>query len=123
MALHQVHIDAVIPFAYGYGAKLRTKMTDIGRSVGSKTVGLTIQTMVPGCRSSRRHRHVFQEEILIVVSGSGVLLHDEEVIRTTPGDCFCYTPEDPHLRECRHRRPRHLRVRQPVSPRGLRLPR
>jgi uncharacterized cupin superfamily protein len=97
MPLHQVRIDAVLPFAYGYGAKVRAQMTDIGRSVGSKTIGLTIQTMAPGCRSSRRHRHVYQEEILIVMSGSGVLLHDDEVIPANPGDCFCYTPEDPEI--------------------------
>jgi hypothetical protein len=48
-------------------------MADIGRSVGSQSIGLTIQTVAPGCRSSRRHRHVFQEEILIVMAGQGVV--------------------------------------------------
>ena len=94
MALHHVHIDGVAPFEYDFGGNIRARMTDIGRAIGSQAIGLTIQTVAPGCRSSRRHRHVFQEEILIVVSGTGTLLHGEARVAVRPGDCFCYTPSD-----------------------------
>jgi uncharacterized cupin superfamily protein len=94
MALHHVRIDAVPPFDYGFGGPIRARMADIGRAIGSQAIGLTIQTVSPGCRASRRHRHVFQEEILIVMAGAGTLLHGDERLPVRPGDCFCYTPND-----------------------------
>ncbi len=97
MALHRVRIDEVRPFDYGFGGNIKARMADVGRTVGSQSVGLTIQTVAPGCRSSRRHRHVFQEEMLIVMAGAGTLLHGDERIAASAGDCFCYRPDDPEL--------------------------
>jgi uncharacterized cupin superfamily protein len=71
MALRRVRLEEVRPFDYEFGGNIKARMADIGRSVGSQSIGLTIQTVAPGCRSSRRHRHVFQEEILIVMAGQG----------------------------------------------------
>jgi uncharacterized cupin superfamily protein len=97
MALHHVHLDDVAPFDYGFGGIIRARMADIGRAIGSQTIGLTIQTVAPGCRSSRRHRHLFQEEILIVMAGVGMLLHGDARVPVGPGDCVCYTPSDTEL--------------------------
>jgi len=97
MALRRVRIADVRPFDYGFGGMITARMADVGRTVGSQSIGLTIQTVAPGCRSSRRHRHVFQEEILVVMAGMGTLLHDEQRIGVAPGDCFCYRPDDPEL--------------------------
>jgi uncharacterized cupin superfamily protein len=94
MTLHHVRIGGVAPFEYDFGGNIRARMADLGRAVGSQSIGLTIQTVTPGCRSSRRHRHVFQEEILIVMAGTGTLLHGEAQVPVRPGDCFCYTPCD-----------------------------
>ena len=38
---------------------------------------------------------MFQEEILIVMSGEGILHHGDERVPVGPGDCICYLPEDP----------------------------
>lgn len=97
MALRHVRIEAVTPFDYDFGGAIRARMADIGRTMGSRAIGLTIQTVAPGCRASRRHRHVFQEEILVVMSGSGTLLHGDQRLPARAGDCFCYTPDDPEL--------------------------
>jgi len=59
------------------------------------SIGLIIQTVAPGHFSSRRHQHVFQEEILVVMAGQGTLHHGEERVPVGPGDCFCYLPGDP----------------------------
>ena len=95
MSLRKVKLSDITPFAYSFGGNINGKMTDVGRTVGSKTIGLVIQTVGPGCFSSRRHRHVFQEEILIVISGEGTLHHGEQRIPVSVGDCVCYLPEDP----------------------------
>ena len=97
MALRHVRIEKVRPFDYGFGGNIKARMADVGRTVGSQSIGLTIQTVAPGCRSSRRHKHVFQEEILIVMAGKGALLHDTEKIAVSVGDCFCYRPDDPEI--------------------------
>jgi uncharacterized cupin superfamily protein len=98
MTLRRVKLAEVTPFAYDLGGKITARMADIGRNLGSQTIGLAVQTVSPGCLSSRRHRHVFQEEILVVMAGEGTLHHGEEPIPVTAGDCFCYLPEDaePH---------------------------
>ena len=100
-APRHVRIDAVTPFVYGFGPGIGGLMADVGRNVGSDRIGLTIQTVPPGNRTSRRHRHVYQEEILVVMQGAGRLLHGDERIAVTAGDCFCYRPEDadPHTFE------------------------
>ena len=97
MALRHVKIGDIKPFAYGFGGNIQAGMTDIGRALGSQTIGLTIQTIGPGRRASRRHKHVFQEELLIVMQGGGILLHDDARIPVVPGDSFCYRPDDPEL--------------------------
>jgi uncharacterized cupin superfamily protein len=97
MALRRVRIEEVPPFDYGFGGNIKARMADVGRTVGSQSIGLTIQTVAPGRRASRRHKHVFQEEILIVQIGSGVLLHDDQRIPVSAGDCFCYRPDDPEV--------------------------
>ena len=97
MALRRVKIAEIQPFDYAFEGAVRARMTDVGRTIGSQSIGLTIQTVAPGCRSSRRHRHVFQEEILIVMQGNGTLLHGEQRIPVAPGDTFCYRPDDPEL--------------------------
>ena len=93
--LRKVKLSDVKPFDYGFGGAIKATMADVGRTLGSKTIGLTIQTVGPGCFSSRRHKHVFQEEILVVMEGTGVLHHGDERVAVSPGDCVCYVPEDP----------------------------
>ncbi len=95
MPPRRINIAAVPPFPYSFGDTKRATMADIGRAIGTQTIGLTIQTVSPGCRASRRHRHVFQEELLIVTAGTGTLLHGDERIAVSPGDAISYRPDDP----------------------------
>ena len=95
MSLRKVALADLHPFEYGFGGSTKGRMTDIGRNLGSSSIGLIVQTVAPGDFSSRRHRHLFQEEILVVTSGQGTLHHGEERIAAKPGDCFCYLAGDP----------------------------
>ena len=94
MSLRKLKLSELKSFAYAFGPGIEGKMADVGRSVGSKTIGLMIQTVAPGRFSSRRHKHLFQEEILIVMEGKGTLHHGQERIPMSAGDCVCYLPED-----------------------------
>ena len=95
MPLRRVAIADIKPFAYAFEAGIGGTMTDVGRTLGSDKIGLIIQTVKPGDRSSRRHRHLFQEEILVVMAGTAILLHGDERIPAKAGDAFCYRAGDP----------------------------
>jgi uncharacterized cupin superfamily protein len=95
MPLRLRKIADIAPFAYAFEAGIGGRMTDVGRTLGSQRIGLAIQTIAPGHWSSRRHRHLFQEEILVVMAGSGTLHHGEERVPVGPGDAVCYLPGDP----------------------------
>ncbi|MCO6415925.1 cupin domain-containing protein [Siccirubricoccus sp. KC 17139] len=95
MALHHLRVDSVTPFDYGFGPGIGGQGADLGRNLGSQAIGLIIQTIPPGHLSSRRHRHLYQEEILLVMAGTGLLHHGEERLAVTAGDAFRYGPEDP----------------------------
>jgi len=90
-----VNLPEIPAFDYRFGPLQEGRMQDIGRNVGSDKIGLIIQTVAPGKRSSRRHRHLFQEELLIVMAGSGVLLHGDERVPVAAGACVCYRAGDP----------------------------
>jgi len=89
-----VDLQSVPAFDYQFGPSQMGRMQDVGRNVGSDKIGLMIQTVAPGKRSSRRHRHLFQEELLIVMAGNGHLLHGDERIPVAAGACVCYRAGD-----------------------------
>ena len=62
MPLRKLNIREVARFEYSLGSPITTQMADIGRALGSASIGLAIQTVHPGFWSSHRHRHLFQEE-------------------------------------------------------------
>jgi uncharacterized cupin superfamily protein len=95
MTLRRVAIADIKPFAYAFEAGIGGTMTDVGRTLGSDTIGLIIQTVKPGDRSSRRHRHLFQEEILVVMAGEATLIHGEERVPMRAGEAVCYRAGDP----------------------------
>ena len=94
MPLRKINVRDVVPFDYSFEPPITARMADIGRALGSASIGVAIQTVQPGYRSSRRHRHVFQEEILIVMGGNGILHHGDERLPVGPGDAICYLPGD-----------------------------
>jgi uncharacterized cupin superfamily protein len=95
MPLRKVNVQDVPRINYGFEPPIGAQMADIGRTLGSASVGLAIQTVRPGHWSSRRHRHVFQEEILVIMSGVGTLHHGDERVLVRAGDAICYLPGDP----------------------------
>jgi uncharacterized cupin superfamily protein len=95
MPIRKLNINEIIPFDYKFDGPIGGQMADVGRSIGSRTIGLNIQTVQPGHFSSRRHRHIFQEEILVVMSGTGLLHHGDERLPVGPGDAVCYHAADP----------------------------
>src|SRR5262245_46137122 len=74
---------------------ITARMADIGGALGSASIGLVIQTVKPGCWSSRRHRHIFQD------GWQRYAAPWRQTLPVRSDDAFCYLPSDPepHLFE------------------------
>jgi uncharacterized cupin superfamily protein len=89
-----VSISDVAEVAVELDGKTLSHQRDIGRSLGSAAIGFRIQRVPPGKRSSLKHRHLFQEEIILVLSGEGMLLHGDRGFAVRAMDCVLYLPTD-----------------------------
>ena len=50
------------------------------RDLGLEKVGVSYQTLAPSLRQSFGHRHAEQEEVYVVLSGSGRVKVDDEIV-------------------------------------------
>jgi quercetin dioxygenase-like cupin family protein len=61
--------------------------------LGTRDVGVSHWRYAPGFRAEGGHRHREQEEVYVVVAGSGELLLDGEVVALAPWDAVRVAPE------------------------------
>ena len=61
--------------------------------LGTRDVGVSHWRYEPGFRAQGGHRHREQEEVYVVVAGSGELLLDGEVVALAPWDAVRVAPE------------------------------
>ena len=72
-----VNLEQVDPYDFGRG-DVGAVRRDLGRPVGSQATGLKHATVRPGMLSSLPHCHSSEEEIFVVLEGSGTLLLGDE---------------------------------------------
>jgi uncharacterized cupin superfamily protein len=51
--------------------------------------------LAPGKQATRLHRHHLQEEMFLILSGSGTLRHDDKNVPVKTGDFILYLAGDP----------------------------
>jgi uncharacterized cupin superfamily protein len=66
---------------------------DLGREVGTHTVGLRRIQVGDGKFSTPAHEHGGDEEIFFVLAGEGVLWQDGETYAVAAGDCIVHRPK------------------------------
>ena len=70
---------------------------DLGREVGTRTVGLRRVKVEEGHFSTPAHEHGADEEIFFVLGGEGLLWQDGETCRVAAGDVMVHRPKrGPH---------------------------
>ena len=62
------------------------------KALGSPELGVSRFTYEPGARMPWGHKHRYQEEVYVVVSGSGRAKLDDEVIEVGPWDAIRVAP-------------------------------
>jgi uncharacterized cupin superfamily protein len=60
--------------------------------LGAETIGLSLQLVKPGKRHAFGHRHRRDEEVYVVLSGSGRVKLDDETIAVRPLDAIRVAP-------------------------------
>jgi uncharacterized cupin superfamily protein len=63
-----------------------------GKELGCETIGLALEGVKPGRRQAFGHRHEEDEEVYVIVSGSGRMRLDDEVIEVSPMDAIRVAP-------------------------------
>ena len=62
-------------------------------AVGSRQVGVSRFTYAPGARMPFGHRHLEQEEVYVVVGGSGRLKLDDDIVDVAEWDVIRVAPD------------------------------
>jgi uncharacterized cupin superfamily protein len=74
------------------GGDVSTVRRDAGDALGSKTTGLAHLTVAPGALSYPPHCHSAEEELFVVLDGSGTLLLDDGEHPVRPGSVVARPP-------------------------------
>jgi uncharacterized cupin superfamily protein len=61
--------------------------------LGAETIGLSLQRVKPGKRHAFGHRHRTDEEVYVVLAGSGRVKLDDDVVEVAPLDAIRVPPE------------------------------
>jgi uncharacterized cupin superfamily protein len=66
--------------------------TDLGGQLGAKQLGARLWRLKPG-QASTRHRHLGQEELYLLLEGSGRIRVDDDLLTLEPLDTVLVEPE------------------------------
>jgi uncharacterized cupin superfamily protein len=75
--------------------RMAVEIRDPARKLGSVHSGLRLYRLAPGKQATRLHRHHLQEEMYLILSGSGTLRHGERDVPVKTGDFILYRAGDP----------------------------
>jgi len=71
------------------------EIRDPARRLGSVHSGFRLYRLAPGKQATRLHRHLHQEELYLILKGSGALRHGEREVPVKTGDFILYRAGDP----------------------------
>lgn len=81
--------DSAPKFGFGEIGEARFPM----QALGAEQTGLAFHRLKPGKRQAFSHRHEQAEEVFVVLSGSGRLKLDDEIVKVGPLDAVRIAPE------------------------------
>jgi uncharacterized cupin superfamily protein len=85
-----------LPWVAWTSAKgVAVELKDPARRLGSALSGFRLYRLAPGTQSTRLHRHHHQEEMFLILKGTGTLRHGEQHVLVKEGDFILYPAGDP----------------------------
>jgi mannose-6-phosphate isomerase-like protein (cupin superfamily) len=88
----KLNIEDVEDSAVRFGLAPSLEARFAGRALGSTVVGVSRETLAPGFRIPFGHTHRDQEEVYVVVRGSGRMKIEDEIVDLAPGDLVRVAP-------------------------------
>jgi len=80
---------------WSWDERIAVEIRDPARRLGSTLAGFRLYRLAPGKQATRLHRHLHQEEIFLILKGSGTLRHGEREVPVKTGDFILYPAGDP----------------------------
>jgi mannose-6-phosphate isomerase-like protein (cupin superfamily) len=80
--------DSAVKF--GLSPQLETHFAR--KDLGAETLGLSLQRLAPNIRQPFGHRHEFQEEVYVILSGGGRVSLGDELLDVRPWDAVRVAP-------------------------------
>lgn len=66
--------------------------TDLGKQLGAENLGMRLWRLAPG-QASTKHRHLRQEELYVLLEGTGRVRVDDELLTLAPLDALRVGPD------------------------------
>lgn len=85
-AYTKVHRDSVDNSAEAFGMGKFQDSRFLGAALDAEQLGLAWHRIRPGKRSPIAHRHAAQEEVYVVIGGSGRMKLDDDLVDVAAGD-------------------------------------
>jgi mannose-6-phosphate isomerase-like protein (cupin superfamily) len=87
-----INIDDVEDSATRFGLSPSLEARFARRALGSSSLGVSRETLAPGFRVPFGHTHREQEEVYVVLRGSGRIKIDDEIVELGEGDLVRVPP-------------------------------
>ena len=87
-----INIDDVDDSATQFGLSPSLEARFARRALGSSNLGVSRETLAPGFRVPFGHTHREQEEVYVVLRGSGRIKIDDEIVELREGDLVRVAP-------------------------------
>jgi uncharacterized cupin superfamily protein len=90
-----VNLESLPWTPWSSGDGIDVEIRDPARKLGSSHCGLRVYRLAPGKQATRLHRHLLQEEMFLILAGSGTLRHGDRQVAVSAGDFILYPAGDP----------------------------
>jgi quinol monooxygenase YgiN/mannose-6-phosphate isomerase-like protein (cupin superfamily) len=87
-----VNLEDVEDMAPRFGLGEQSEARFATRPLGAARTGLSHQRLRPGVRQAFGHRHRHAEEVVLILSGSGRVKIDDEIVPISPLDAIRFAP-------------------------------
>ncbi len=94
-----LNIDEIPLIPHGHGDRFEARLGQIGQALGAAMLGCRLVVVPPGKKAWPYHCHHGNEEMFVILAGTGTLRHGGEEHPLRPGDvvaCPAGGPETAH---------------------------
>lgn len=84
-----LNLDALALSDWGRGERYAAQLGALGQQLGAQQLGCRLVVLPPGKAAWPYHRHHANEELFVILSGTGTLRYDDQLYPVRAGDVLC----------------------------------